>query len=171
MHLTFVGHRLTPKQKHLISEAASAALDILVSHRMKNSLDITIEITKNMYKQTGSLGNCGLEDESQSPKFFTVELNYSGVESFGMLITALCHELVHVAQYAQRRLRDLTGLSRMAWKNKHYNTNVTSYYDRPWEIEAHQLEEDIYNKVSEEKNLRKYLNMHNCDEYRVLVVN
>ena len=53
MHLTFIGHRLTPKQKHLISEAASAALDILVSHRMKNSLDITIEITKNMYKNTG----------------------------------------------------------------------------------------------------------------------
>ena len=55
--------------------------------------------------------------------------------------------------------------------DKHYNTKVTSYYDRPWEIEAHELEEDIYNKVSEEKNLRRYLNMHNCDEYRVLVVN
>ena len=54
------------------------------------------------------------------------------------LISTICHEMVHVKQYARKELR---------WCNTHYNvmwkksvhTN-TAYDDQPWEKEAYKLE-------------------------------
>ena len=163
--LEFIGYRLSHKQQALISEAATIALRCLVSQRMIKSLDITIEITKDMYKKTGTWGNCGLEDDSRSPKFFIIELNYSGKESFAALINTLCHELVHVAQYAQRRMRHLSRSYSVAWGSSWYNTNDTEYMDRPWEIEAHALESELYGKVKESIQIKKYIDQTFCPKF------
>jgi len=167
---SFCGHRLTLKQQSMIIEASSGALDILMSKRLKNSLEITFDITKDMYKRSGTIGNCGLEDEDISPKYFTVELNYSGAESMGMLIRALCHELVHVCQYARRRMRTLNTLSRVAWLTDHYDTNKIPYDEQPWEIEAHYYEEILYNEVCKNDILKKYLIRYKCDRFKALVI-
>lgn len=54
------------------------------------------------------------------------------------LISTICHEMVHVKQYARKELR---------WCNTHYNVmwkksvhNNTAYDDQPWEKEAYKLE-------------------------------
>ena len=159
------GYHISYKQQALIKEAAAIALDSLVSKRMANSLDITIEITKDLYKKTGNLGNCGLEDDAASPKFFTIELNYSGKKSFNVLISTLCHELVHVAQYAQRRMRCLSGSYAVALGKEHYNTQEIEYDDRPWEIEAHALEKEIYGKLKKNLKIKKYIEENSCSKF------
>jgi|DEB0MinimDraft_10_1074344.scaffolds.fasta_scaffold36656_1 hypothetical protein len=163
--IDFEGYRLSYKQQALIKETASIALDCLVSKRMINSLEITVEVTKDLYKKTGTLGNCSLEDDAASPKFFTIELNYSGKQSFNVLISTLCHELVHVAQYAQRRLRCLSCSYKVAWMKDHYNTQEVEYDDRPWEIEAHALEKEIYAKVKKNFKIKKYIEENSCSKF------
>jgi len=163
--LEFEGYKLSEKQKALISKATAITLSNLVSKRMVNSLEITIDVTKNLYKKTGHLGNCGLEDDAASPKFFTIELNYSGKQSFNVLISTLCHELVHVAQYAQRRMRCLSGSYAVAWGKEHYNTKEINYRDRPWEIEAYALEKEIYDKVKKNFEIKKYIEENSCPKF------
>lgn len=147
--LEFEGYKLSQKQKALISKATAIVLSNLVSKRMAESLEITIEINRKLFKETGTLGNCGLEDDARSPKYFTIELNYGGASMMDELIQTLCHELVHVVQYAQRRMRCLSGSYAVAWGKDHYNTQEIAYHDRPWEIEAFELEEMLYSKVKE----------------------
>lgn len=158
--LEFTGHKLSQKQKALITKATAITLGSLVSKRLAESLEITIEINRNLFKETGTLGNCGLEDDARSPKYFIIELNYGGANTMDELIQTLCHELVHVAQYAQRRMRCLSGSYAVAWGKDHYNTQDIAYDDRPWEIEAFELEEMLYSKVkktlNEENNARIY---------------
>ena len=156
--LEFEGYKLSQKQKALISKATAITLGSLVSKRLAESLEITIEINRNLFKETGTLGNCGIEDDERSPKYFIVELNYGGKDMMDELIQTLCHELVHVAQYAQRRMRCLSGSYAVAWGKDHYNTQDIAYDDRPWEIEAFELEDMLYSKVkktlNEENNAR-----------------
>ena len=156
--LEFEGYKLSEKQKALISKATAITLRSLVSKRLAESLEITIEINRKLFKETSTLGNCGIEDDERSPKYFIVELNYDGKDMMDELIQTLCHELVHVAQYAQRRLRCLSGSYAVAWGKDHYNTQTIAYDDRPWEIEAFELEETLYSKVkktlNEENNAR-----------------
>ncbi len=156
--LEFEGHKLSQKQQALISKATAITLGSLVSKRLAESLEITIEINRNLFKETGTLGNCGIEDDERSPKYFIVELNYGGKDMMDELIQTLCHELVHVAQYAQRRMRCLSGSYAVAWGKDHYNTQDIAYDDRPWEIEAFELEDMLYSKVkktlNEENNAR-----------------
>jgi len=147
--LEFEGHKLSQKQQALISKATAIALGSLVSKRLAESLEITIEANRNLFKETGTLGNCGLEDDARSPKYFIIELNYGGASKMDELIQTLCHELVHVVQYAQRRMRCLSGSYAVAWGKEHYNTQEIAYDDRPWEIEAFELEEMLYSKVKE----------------------
>lgn len=158
--LEFTGHKLSQKQKALITKATAITLGSLVSKRLAESLEITIQINRNLFKETGALGNCDIEDDARSPKYFTIELNYGGANEMDELIQTLCHELVHVAQYAQRRMRYLSGSYAVAWGKDHYNTQTIAYDDRPWEIEAFELEDLLYNKVKETLNEENNARIH-----------
>ena len=54
------------------------------------------------------------------------------------LISTLCHEMVHVKQYAKGELRWCNKTSNRMWKKKVYND--IAYDDQPWEKEAYKLE-------------------------------
>lgn len=54
----------------------------------------------------------------------------------------LCHEAVHISQYADGRLvMDKQG--RVSWNGTPYD-KTTPYYARPWEIEAYDLQDEVY---------------------------
>lgn len=59
------------------------------------------------------------------------------------LISALCHEMVHVKQYARKELRDVYDgpwhVGTM-WKKSPRNWDKVSYAEQPWEKEAYRLE-------------------------------
>lgn len=162
------GYPLSNLQKEMIQSAVSHALDYLVSKRMKNTLEICITIQKDLYQERSVWGDMMVEDDSRSPKLFDVRLNYSGVQSFGQLIKVLCHELVHVCQFATRRLRHLSGPLRIGFGREHYDTGNVKYDDRPWEIEAHGLENELFAYVRKQNStLEKYLQQKKCDSWRI----
>ena len=85
--ITFTGYKLSNLQKDIIAEAIGSALDVLVSKRMKKTLSFDINIEKDLYKQQNIWGDMDIEDdEEQSPKSYTIRLNYSGVESFAKML-------------------------------------------------------------------------------------
>lgn len=59
------------------------------------------------------------------------------------LIT-LFHEMIHVKQYLKRELVDLPHFQ-VKWKGYTYSKDYFPYENRPWEIEAYAMEEDLYN--------------------------
>ena len=156
--IEFTGYKLSPLQKDVIIEAVNSALDVLVSKRMKKTLSFEIEIKKDMFKERNIWGDMDVEDDEKSPKFYNITLNYSGVESFAKMLETLAHELVHVEQFATRRLRNLAKPFTVAYEKNHYNTLKMPYYQRPWEIEAHELENSVYNyMIKSSRKVQKYV--------------
>lgn len=162
------GYPLSNLQKEMIQSAASHALDCLVSKRMKNTLEITITIEKNLYQENYIWGDMCVDDDSRSPKLFEIRLNYSGIESFGQLVKVLCHELIHVCQFATRRMRYLAGPYRIGFGSEHFTSTEVDYDNRPWEIEAHALEDEIFAYVREkDESIESYIQAKNCDNWRI----
>ena len=161
------GYPLSNLQKEMIQSAVSHALDCLVSKRMKNTLEICITIEKDLYKERTIWGDMCVDDDSRSPKLFDIRLNYSGVQSYGQLIKVLCHELIHVCQFATRRMRYLAGPYRVGFGSEHFTSTEVDYDDRPWEIEAHALEDEIFAYVREQDEaIENYIKAKACDSWR-----
>jgi len=151
----------------MIRSTVNHALDYLVSARMKNTLEITITIEKDLYKNKTIWGDMFVEDSSRSPKLYDVRLSYSGVQSYGQLIKVLCHELIHVTQFATRRMRYLSGHCRIGFGRDQFTSSDVEYQDRPWEIEAHALEDEIFAYVREkDEAIEKYIQAKAGDSWR-----
>jgi len=64
------------------------------------------------------------------------------------LLETVAHEMVHVKQYARKEL-----VNDHDWLGKTYNPKKVSYWDLPWEIEAHGREVGLFVRWAEENNL------------------
>lgn len=64
------------------------------------------------------------------------------------LLETVAHEMVHVKQYARKELKH-----DHEWQGKTYNPKKVSYWDLPWEIEAHGREVGLFVRWAEENNL------------------
>ena len=70
-------------------------------------------------------------------------------------ITAVCHEMVHVKQFARGETKDINMFTKQ-WKGTEYlsaYSTVSEYLRLPWEKEAYELQEVLCN--SYKKNLKK----------------
>ena len=63
------------------------------------------------------------------------------------LVTTICHEMVHVKQYARNEMTDeCVQYGAATWKGRKVNPKTT-YYDLPWEKEAYRLQDGLALKV------------------------
>jgi len=94
----------------------------------------TLEIEVKIKKLTGdAVGWCMMEDTNRE---FTIEVaNDLTLKDF---ITTICHEMVHVKQYARKEM-DCYGKK---WKKKTI-PEKTDYYDLPWEKEAYKMQDKL----------------------------
>lgn len=94
----------------------------------------TLEITVNIKKLTGdAVGWCMQEDTNRE---FTIDVaNNLSLKDF---VTTVCHEMVHVKQYARNEM-DCYGVK---WKKK-VIPEGTNYYDLPWEREAYRMQDKL----------------------------
>ena len=94
----------------------------------------TLEITVNIQKLTGeAVGWCMMEDTNRE---FTIDVhNKLTLKDF---VTTICHEMVHVKQYARK---ETCGYGEK-WKGKKINPK-TAYYDLPWEKEAYKMQDSL----------------------------
>ena len=94
----------------------------------------TLEITVNIKKLTGdAVGWCMQEDTNRE---FTIEV--ANNLSLKELVTTLCHEMVHVKQYARNEMDEYG----KKWKKK-VVPEGTNYYDLPWEKEAYRMQDKL----------------------------
>lgn len=118
-------------------------------------LDIKIHFKKNFEKQTGYWGWVMWEDCPIRPREFDIEIERS--LSRQDLIESVIHELVHVKQYAQGKLKD-SGHGYL-YRGQYYKDiapcfrNHDRYYEQPWEAEALRTQRRLYRKY--ENHLRR----------------
>ena len=104
----------------------------------------TLEVEVNLCNPTGALGYCLETDNNR-----TFEIEVDRTQPLRRLLETVAHEMVHVKQYARRELHP----SKHTWCGKTYNPDKVSYWDLPWEIEAHGREIGLFIRWAEENKL------------------
>jgi hypothetical protein len=123
---------------HEIGRVERFVSDRLFSDTNHDLVSVSVELDYDMVVD----GFCTQEDEFD----YMIELrpDIRGPE----LVKTLIHEFVHIWQYVRGDLTQehIDGLGpRMIWKNE--DMSHVNYNDRPWEIEAHRLEEELYREL------------------------
>lgn len=99
---------------------------------------LNIEIVHRGLKRDCVYGYCSTEDPCSRQRNFLIELD-TYMES-DLYIQTLLHELWHMYQHVKGKLKDSRG--KRFWKGvDHTNTD---YEDQPWEVEARQMEEYLW---------------------------
>jgi hypothetical protein len=97
------------------------------------TLDITVNIL-DCYKTSKAYGYCVAMDDKH--RKFSIEID-KRLRLFDF-VTSLCHELVHLKQYAKFEIEDVS-LNKIKWKKTIFKDTI-KYDDMPWEKEAYKLE-------------------------------
>jgi len=107
------------------------------------TLDIEVQL-KNLTGE--AVGFCMMEENNRQ---FTIEADKKlGIKD---LVTTICHEMIHVKQYARKEMDDWSGNGAARWKGKTFNAEKTDYYNLPWEKEAYRLQDKYANLVWNEE--------------------
>ena len=145
----------TATQKKAIEEIAPWVLQHLVGKKLAKNIELNIKMKKDYRKKEGLEGSTYWEDDNHNPREFTIEIDKSlKTEHF---IQTLCHELVHVKQYATGEMKDIfKGPFNLLWRGERIDTKRLgmNYWDQPWEIEAFGREDGLYIMWKESKNLK-----------------
>ena len=104
----------------------------------------TLDITVKLKNPKGAMGYCLELDDNR-----TFEIEADKKLRLRKLLETIAHEMVHVKQYARRELHPVHD----TWCGKTYNPKKTSYWDLPWEIEAHGREVGLFVRWAEQENL------------------
>ena len=108
----------------------------LMGKRLMGSLELTINLKKNLLSKEGNEGSAVWEDDGFRPKEFIIELD-STVKIRNLLIT-LAHEMVHVKQWAKDEMYEYMNVAGLVrFKGEKVHIVITDYWDYPWEIEAY----------------------------------
>ena len=133
------------RQRALIQNVAYFCAYKLMSKRLANNICVEFELTdlgNNQYS-----GFCSWEDDNIRPREFNIELHQWVDDQ--ELIATVCHEMVHVKQYAKEELKERF---RFGYEERWYNQvvvreeNDANYEELPWEVEAY----DMQGKLSDE---------------------
>ena len=104
----------------------------------------TLDITVKLKNTNGAMGYCLELDDNR-----TFEIEADKKLRLRKLLETIAHEMVHVKQYARRELHPVTD----TWCGKTYNPKKISYWDLPWEIEAHGREVGLFVRWAEQEKL------------------
>lgn len=115
-------------QRKYVESMAEFCIETLMP-RMR-SLDITIKLAT----VKGAMGYCLETDNNR-----TFEIEADRKLTLRKLLETIAHEMVHVKQYARKELRH-----NYKWCGKTYSPEKVSYWDLPWEIEAHGRELGLF---------------------------
>jgi hypothetical protein len=125
------------KNKILINYVRSATkffVDQLIPPKLSEKLDLRVVLRK----VSDADGKC-LKEEKY--KYF-IELDKD--LSFESLLLTLAHEIVHVKQYVTMELKmwNIQGKDVDVWRGRRFRN--LDYEQQPWELEANDLEESLY---------------------------
>tara|TARA_B110000902_G_scaffold155239_1_gene178164 strand:+ start:124 stop:546 length:423 start_codon:yes stop_codon:yes gene_type:complete len=127
------------KKKRALAESAVTFCISELMPRMK-TLDIELFL-KNI--KSGNFGWC-YEGDDNRDFYIGIEKTLDDEE----LVETVCHEMVHVWQAATRKMKDLP-FGEIMYMGKVYD-DTTAYNDKPWEIEAYGMLDELLEKFKEE---------------------
>lgn len=135
-------------QHGLIRRCCDFVLSQFCTEELKTQMEIEVVGVKGLHDKEGALGYCSISDEhfgsgKRIPTWFTIELDTN--LPFDQLFVVLCHELVHVKQYATRQLREKYHPTyKKLWKDKDITDRYYSH--QPHEQEAYRRELKLCNQ-------------------------
>ena len=135
MIIDYYGHVKKAIQEEVESALWFAKNELMPRHR---KLSVTVHFVKNLRKEEGVHGDVLDEDDRE----YTIRIDTSQARK--ELISTVLHEMVHVYQYATNKMTQPTG-DIIVYEKIEYPWDM-AYDDKPWEIEAHNLERDLYEK-------------------------
>lgn len=104
----------------------------------------TLDITVQLKSPNGAMGYCLELDDNR-----TFEIEVDRKLRMRKLLETIAHEMVHVKQFARREVTPELN----TWYGKTYNPKKISYWDLPWEIEAHGREAGLFVRWAEQEKL------------------
>jgi hypothetical protein len=130
----------TKKKHNVIQKFVALCGEQLMSKRLCNSLLIDVECIYNLRNKEGHCGTAMYEDTDFYPKEFSITIDTSLCDKD--LFTTIAHEMVHIMQYATNKMRQLSRVEAYRYNGTRYALD-TDYWERPWEIEAYEKEEEL----------------------------
>ena len=146
----------TKTKRKLAESIAKFCATKLMSTRLANTLEITIELVPNLGKKVGVYGDCIWEDKPNRPKEFTVRVDSKMTPRH--VVETIAHEMVHVKQFARNELYEPSAKQGSRWKGEWLSPRqkcVKDYWDQPWEIEAHGRECGLFVRWAEKHGYSK----------------
>lgn len=128
----------TQKQKKLAAQVAEFCKKKMFPRTERVVLEI--HLIKDLMKNEGIAGDCFDEGE----RCYTIRVDKGLEKEYDKkyFIETLCHELVHVKQYAKSEMYQYTSKDGTRWHKKVY-PEKTKYHERPWEVEAFAREKPL----------------------------
>ena len=115
-----------------------------MSKRLADSLYIRVEFIDKLDENNEFDGDCGYEDEDVRPKEFVIRVNNN--LKLSKKLRTICHEMVHVKQYATGEMRYMWRPARNTKFQGMLYPDEIEYWDSPWEIEAFGREPGLYTR-------------------------
>ena len=145
------------KVRKVVEQAAWYYAEKLMGKRLLGSLEITINLKKNLLTKEGNEGSAIWEDDGYRSREFSIELDTT-VKIRNLLIT-LAHEMVHVKQWAKNEMYEYMEPHMVRFKGEKIHLKETDYWDYPWEIEAYGKQLGLFVRFCEEMGLSDCENM------------
>ena len=125
-------------------DIAVTTVNQMIAELLPRFRTLDIEVVLRTFKEDeGAVGFCGMIDNKG--RHFEIEIDKK--LNINELVTTICHEMVHVKQYARNEMTDqCVQYGAATWKGRKVNPKTT-YYDLPWEKEAYRLQDSLALKV------------------------
>ena len=104
----------------------------------------TLDIEVRLTSIDDANGYCTKLTDTKNPRDFEIEVDNK--LSLRQILETVCHEMVHVKQYARNEMCDADTFhtNKTSWKSNQVCTKSTVSWDLPWEIEAHGREIGLF---------------------------
>ena len=145
------------KVRKVVEQAAWYYAEKLMGKRLLGSLEITINLKKDLLIKEGNEGSAVWEDDGYRSREFSIELDTT-VKIRNLLIT-LAHEMVHVKQWAKNEMYEYMEPHMVRFKGEKIHLKETDYWDYPWEIEAYGKQLGLFVRFCEHMGFEKCDNM------------
>jgi hypothetical protein len=128
----------------LAKDIAKFCAQKMMSARLARTLTVTIKFVKDL---NAIEGDCEWSDDAEyRPKEFIIRVSDSETMELYRKLKVICHEMVHVKQYAKNEMRPMLRPYRMTKFMGALYPDDMDYWDSPWEIEAFGREVGLYTR-------------------------
>lgn len=127
---------LKAKIESCVRFCATEQLGTKVAKRLK----IWVRVSKNLVKYEKALGLVYAEDNRSKCREFEIRLDSNA--SPREILQTLCHEMIHIKQFATGEFK--MGMAKSRWQGRNIVHNDLDYKQLPWEVEAFKNEKKLY---------------------------